>query len=133
MNQLLVRQVEITRANFEANRIPHQQLAELYSRYNPNVEINSFLGEAARLFPKLNCGLTSVYLHHVLGKGKIINGSYARRNHTFLSLGNTIIDITADQFGGPKIYIGPLIAPWSAKPVQQASRQFVDQVHPSFS
>lgn len=101
------------RTDFESGNIPRYLLAKLYSQYNPTIKIDPFINEAANLFPKLNCGLASAYLQYSLGKGIIINGSYGDHNHTFLSLGETIVDITADQFGGPKIYIGPLRAPWS--------------------
>jgi len=86
--------------------------------YNPVANIESFLDWAKDQFPKLNCGLTAVYLKHHLGTGQIIKGSYNKEHHTFLEIGDNIIDITADQFGGPKIYVGPLKLPWSRQVYQ---------------
>lgn len=105
--------IELVRRDFESGKIPKKLLADLYHNYNPSVEIDSFIDEAERLFPALNCGLASVYLQHVIGRGEVVHGSYNDHNHTFLSIGELIIDITADQFGGPKVYIGPLQTPWS--------------------
>jgi hypothetical protein len=104
---------EVARKAFETNSISRKLLIKLYSHYNPDVEINSFLDDAAKLFPAMNCGLASVYLQHKLHQGEIVYGSYDGHNHAFLSLGETIIDITADQFGGPKVYVGPPEKPWS--------------------
>lgn len=103
----------LARADFESNFIPFELLAELYGRYNSAVEVRSFLIRARQLFPALNCGVTSVYLRHVLQKGEIISGRYAEQKHTFLLVGMLVVDITADQFGGPSVYVGQLRAPWS--------------------
>jgi hypothetical protein len=35
-----------------------------------------------------------------------------RDQATVLAIGSTIIDITADQFGGPAVYVGPPRPPW---------------------
>jgi hypothetical protein len=31
-------------------------------------------------------------------------------------IGEIVVDITADQFGGPAVYVGPLAEPWSTRP-----------------
>lgn len=99
------------RKKFELGLIPKEILVKLYSEYNPKVEAVTFVNEAETIFPSLNCGLTSVYLQEVLG-GKIVHGKYGNQNHTFLKYQDTIVDITADQFGGPKVYVGKLKSPW---------------------
>lgn len=112
----------VVREQFENQRINMRLLRELYHRYNPEVEdIDSFVRHAGNLFPKLNCGLATVYLRHKLGVGNIVNGKYRDEDHTFLLLGNNnekgiVADITADQYGGPDIYVGPLQSPWGFKP-----------------
>jgi len=103
------------REDLERGRVSRELLERLYVAYNPNVEIDSFLKEASKIFPRLNCGVASVYLRYVLGGGEIIQGKYNQENHTFLQVGEHIVDITADQFGGPKIYIGELKDSWSKK------------------
>jgi hypothetical protein len=105
--------IKITRKSFESSSIDDNLLINLYSRYNKDAgDASLFIKRAKKLFPKLNCGLSSLYLQKVLGGGKIINGKYKGQNHTFLLSNNTIIDITADQYGGPRIYVGPLKKPW---------------------
>jgi hypothetical protein len=99
------------RKNFEQRTIPVEKLGELYFTYNPEVEPPSFVEKARHLFPHLNCGLTSVYLRSILG-GKITRGRYQNHDHTFLLWRHLVVDITADQFGGPKVYVGKLMSPW---------------------
>jgi hypothetical protein len=85
----------------------------LYGRYAKIHNLKDFLKKAQGMFPKLNCGLTCVYLQRNLGEGEIVNGKYGMENHTFLLLNKkTVVDITADQYGGPKVYCGPLKYPW---------------------
>ena len=106
--------VKKVREDFEQKQIPKEKLAELYAKYNPSVDTQRFVIEAEKLFPTLNCGLASVYLREVLGCGEVVRGTYKNHNHTFLLLSDgTIIDITADQYGGPSVYIGVLMLPWS--------------------
>lgn len=104
---------ENIREKFEQRQIPNKELAKLYSEYNPKVNKDVFITEAVKIFPKLNCGLTSIYLQQILG-GELVWGKYNEHAHSFLLLdGNTIVDITADQYGGPKVYVGRLEFPWS--------------------
>jgi len=103
----------IIRNDFEKNKINYTLLKKEYMKYNKIKGIHRFIKKSKILFPKLNCGLASVYLKHFLG-GEVIKGKYKKQDHTFLFLGNKIVvDITADQYGGPKIYIGPIKEPWS--------------------
>ena len=104
--------IEIRR-KFETNKVNKKLLKSLYQKYNPLDDVNSFVEKAQELFPKLNCGLTTLYLKNKLGHGKIINGRYKKNNHTFLLLPkNILVDITADQYSGPKVYVGEVKKPW---------------------
>ncbi len=105
---------ENVRAKFEQKLIPKEELAQVYSKYNPWVDGEEFVVEAEKIFPRLNCGLTSVYLQRVLG-GEVVRGQYDGHNHTYLLLDGEIVDITADQYGGPKIYVGEFKLPWTRK------------------
>lgn len=102
------------RSLFEERKIAPTLLKELYKVYNPLPHMEQFIEKSQLFFPNLNCGITSLYLKHILKEGKLINGGYAGQNHTFLFLNKgLIIDITADQFGGPPVYVGPMLYPWS--------------------
>jgi hypothetical protein len=96
---------------------------------------------ALRGFPVSACETATAELRHRVGRGEIIVGSYGQddgghydheqeryvdgyfeygaRPHTFLGMGSTalapstIMDITADQFGGPKVYVGNWCNPYS--------------------
>ncbi len=100
------------RKQFESGEIEISRLAELYSEYNPTNGVENFVKKAINIFPSLNCGLACVYLKDILKEGEIINGKYGEHNHTFLMVDEQVIDITADQYGGPKVYVGPLKSPW---------------------
>ena len=100
------------RREFEERMIPRDVLVSLYSAYNPKVDVDLFVDEAEKIFPKLNCGLTSVYLQSILG-GEIMRGKFENNNHTFLLLHDFVVDITADQYGGEKVHVGSLKYPWS--------------------
>jgi hypothetical protein len=109
-----------TRTDFETGRIPEDLLASLYSGYCTNIDPRLFVSEALTMFPRGNCGLASVYMQHRLQAGEATHGSYAQEGHTVWNIGKLLIaDITSDQFGGPKVYVGPLIEPWSLEPPVQ--------------
>lgn len=114
MNLSKVEQIAYkVRADFEAQRIDEDELKQLYQQYNPLEDIDSFMRSAREMFPNLNCGLTTVYMRTLLPDGKIVNGKYQNNNHTFLLLEDSIVvDITSDQYGGSKVYVGPLQSPW---------------------
>ena len=104
------------RRKFETGKVKASILKNLYSRYNPLEDTDTFIQSSRKLFPKLNCGLTTLYLRELIGNGTVTKGKYKGINHTFLMIkGNIIVDITADQYGGPKIYVGPLKKPWEVK------------------
>ncbi len=108
----LRRIVEKTRKDFESKSVDFELLKKLYSEYQAVPDIDLFIERAIELFPQGNCGLASLYLRHILGVGRIIQGRYEGHNHTFLMVDEEVIDITADQFGGPKLYIGKPTTPW---------------------
>jgi hypothetical protein len=115
MNLLSINKIaNETRREFEAYTYDFKSLKRLYGKYAPEItKIDLFIDRATQLFPTGNCGLASLYLQNKLSSGRIVNGSYKKENHTFLFLEEEIlVDITADQFGGPKIYIGKLKYPW---------------------
>lgn len=104
---------EQARKDFEDRRIERALLKDLYLAYNPEItNIDRFLTLAEELFPDLNCGLAMAYLKHQLKCGEIHHGRFDRQPHTYLRIGSMIVDITADQFGGPPIYAGPAEYPW---------------------
>ena len=106
--------VSKVRKDFEQKRVPKSVLIELYSKYTPEVDATRFVEEAEKIFPKLSCGLTSVYLKHILGEGEVVQGTYEKHKHTFLKVSHgLIVDITADQYGGPRVYVGRIQEPWS--------------------
>ena len=101
------------RRKFEAGQIESSVLENLYMGYNPLDNIDKFIQKSRGLFPILNCGLATLYLREILGDGQVVNGRYNGENHTFLLLDDhTVVDITSDQYGGPKVYVGPLKKPW---------------------
>ena len=116
-DRVLKATVSRIRRQFESGKVPQLLLALEYFRYNPISDVTRFIYSAGEMFPKLNCGIASTYLRGELGAGQIVTGSYNGVKHTFLLLdGRVVVDITADQFGGPSVYIGALKKPWSLLP-----------------
>ena len=103
------------REQFEQKKVDKEELKLLYLAYSPIEDIDTFLEEAQKLFPKLNCGLATVLLKKHFPEGEIMQGKYGDNNHTFLLLDGIVIDITADQYGGPKVYVGPLKESWTLR------------------
>ena len=102
------------RREFENRSVDAETLKELYQGFNPVTDIDSFIAEAKKIFPDLNCGVATVYLKFKLGTGTVVRGFYGKHPHTFLRISDAlIVDITADQYGGPKVYVGELVKPWS--------------------
>lgn len=105
--------VKNARELLESNSVNNMVLNELRKSYVDAADLDSFVSAADKIFPSLNCGIASLYLKQALKQGKVVKGSYNGNSHTFLILDKEkIIDITADQHGGPAIYVGPLISPW---------------------
>ena len=108
----------MVRGQFETRTYNWERIRKRYAAY-AGYELDR--GEAESLWPMYNCGLAAVALHDLLGTGEIIRagvGRYDNAKHTFLELdsidtGPVIADITADQFGGPPVYVGKLVLPWS--------------------
>ncbi len=101
-----------SRREFEMGTVNQELLLGLYRDYADVGDTLKFINKAKEIFPNGNCGLASLYLKENLG-GEVVQGKYGEHNHTFLLVDETVIDITADQFGGPKVYVGPLRLPWS--------------------
>lgn len=101
-----------TRLAFERNAFDIELARTAYGAYAPGIDLDLFLSRARALFPALNCGLCSTYLGAVLGCGVVRRGRYGDAGHTVLMVGDLIVDITADQFGGPRVYVGALQRPW---------------------
>ncbi len=102
------------RALFESKKIDSAILKKEYRAYHDVPDIDGFISLAKDLFPSLNCGLASLYLRSMLAQGTIVRGRYGNEPHTFLIIdGGLVVDITADQYGGPRVYVGPLQLPWS--------------------
>ena len=102
-----------TRRAFESGCFDVSVARRAYTDYAPDIDVDLFLSHSRRLFPALNCGLCSTYLRAVLHCGTVRRGRYNADLHTVLIVGSTVIDVTADQFGGPPVYIGPLRQPWT--------------------
>jgi hypothetical protein len=102
------------RKDFELKKIDPVLLRVLYTNYNDVPDPQNFIQKAMEEFPHLACGVATAYLQHMLSAGTIVRGRYLDNNHTFLLLEeNRIADITADQYGGPRIYNGHLKHPWA--------------------
>jgi hypothetical protein len=103
-----------TRALFENRIVSREIIGKLYEEYNPNLgDARKFLEAAEHLFPQLNCGLASIYLaHQISSEAEVVRGTFSQERHTFLKVGGRILDITADQYGGPSVYAGPIRPPW---------------------
>lgn len=111
-----IRQIAMeVRSEFEKRTLSEELLVQLYSSYCPGLDTVTFVQQALELFPKLNCGLASLVLRQRLKGGLIIKGSFGKFPHTFLRYENLIVDITSDQFQGPKIHVGKLRRPWSRR------------------
>ncbi len=118
----LLREALEAREAFRARRCDATLLARLYEHYNPVPRTELFVERALDMFPSLCCGLASVYLQYRLGEGTVTRGSFRNEQHTFLLTRGCVVDITADQFGGPEVYVGLLAAPWHAEAASQALR-----------
>lgn len=99
------------REQFETGAIDQELLIQLYRGYADVGNTVRFVSKAKDIFPRGNCGLASLYLKRELGGG-IVRGKYGKHSHTFLVIDNIVVDITADQFGGPEVYVGPVQKPW---------------------
>lgn len=105
------------RRELESGAVDRSLLCRLYGAYASVPDLEAFVDAALRMFPRLCCGLASAVLRHRLGHGAVIRGAFAGEAHTVLLLDHdTIVDVTADQYGGPAVYLGPVRPPWSIGP-----------------
>lgn len=118
------------RGRFETHAYTGEDLAVLNPALLASLSLASrarYLHEIQAKFPKGNCGIASAVMLAAVGTGARVYGSYICSEvggsqysapHMFLSVetqdnGPVIANITADQFGGPSIYVGKLVLPWS--------------------
>lgn len=112
------------RAAFEQMTISRALLRKVvrlsYIEEIPDELVDEYIDLLALAFPFENCDLATGYLLEQYGQGELIIGTYDRVPHVclglFVGLEKIIVDITADQFGGPPVYVGPLVAPWTRTP-----------------
>ncbi len=109
------------RKEFESGEVDRELLEKIFRecRSQPVSNAHYYVQQALRQFPKNCCEIASVYLQTRLHIGHLEHGLYEDRRcpssggHGVLLLDHSMIaDITADQFGGPPVYVGPLRHPW---------------------
>lgn len=104
---------ESVRHDFEQGIIDRELLTRICNGYKATDSIQEFIQEASECFPYGNQIIASLYIREKVG-GTVTEGTFNSEPHAFLMLKDKrIIDITADQYGGPKVYVGPLVHPWS--------------------
>lgn len=105
------------RRQFESGEAYTPGLMRLYNSLlkKPIEDIEGFFRSASQLFPRNNCGIATAALFDRLGGQISKDLTYGGISHTVLELGDRIVDITADQFGGPTVYVGKIIAPWHVR------------------
>jgi hypothetical protein len=110
---------EHARKDLESGDADRTLLANLYAAYNRIPDVHRFVCKALDQFPTLACGIASAYVRYRLGRGRIVQGRFAGHPHTFVLVDKTIVDITSDQYGGPRVYVGPLRRPWLLGPATE--------------
>lgn len=114
-NQEILEIATATRRSFEDGSLDYELLAERFQQWFPKNNDPKYYAELTKTeFPAGCCGPASAYLRSEIGKGDITYGSYQNMGHLVLKISKKeIVDITADQFGGPAIYVGSLQYPWT--------------------
>lgn len=113
MKEQLIALAVKARQDIESGKVDKTLLARLYREYNPQVkDLEAFIDYGLAIFPNLCCGIASVYLRHLLGDGEVVQGNFNGQRHTYLLVESKVVDITSDQYNGPRVYIGELITPW---------------------
>lgn len=107
-------------------RRPYDQVAAAYRDYlvatgqSIAVGPHEVVADVLRHFPR-GCDLVaSCYLHQRIQQDGGADwpdvwhhGGYENKQQVYVLLGElAIADITADQHGGPEVYVGPLAQPW---------------------
>lgn len=108
------------RTEFDEKKVERKKLIHLFEKQNPDFGTGAdiIVDLHLRTFPFLACELATIYMQYLLQDGEVTSGSYVTPDgivlpHTFLMFDDlTGVDITADQFRGPKVYVGPIVAPW---------------------
>ena len=105
------------RSDFEKCIVSKDLMRELSISSDPALQhvFDRYFDDTIQKFPRGNCRLAAIYLKHLAGFGHVAEGTYGGNYHRFWAgeEGELIADITADQFGGPKVYVGRVVAPWS--------------------
>jgi hypothetical protein len=118
----IMSEAAVARHELASNTVDRKLLADLCLPYASSFggNVDHFLDRTLPNFPDGNCGVASIYLKHRLEGGELRNGTFHGLTHVVLDLSEVVLqyddlisDITADQFGGPKIYVGPMRDPWS--------------------
>lgn len=142
--EALHRVSEETRAAFEAGNVSDTEIEEAARLYKVASWVTNRSGIYTPLgdrFPNNSCGHASPVLKRRIDasgilseEAKLVHGGYWHDQtheydewHAFVEVDTTydfdtnrvtqtIADITADQFGGPSVYVGRLVLPWSSEP-----------------
>lgn len=79
-------------------------------------EVDKLMETAKRLFPTGCCGLASCLVAAEIPDAKVVTGAYVHdgeeRPHTWVEYESMVVDVTADQFGGPRVYVGEKTSEW---------------------
>lgn len=123
-----------TREDFEQKRITLPYLKPLVEKHLSYIadhyqdELAAWIEAWLADFPYNCCELATAVLLDRIGEGVIVYGRYEhepinaqnmRKSHAFWAHSEPvdeqtlIADITADQYGGPAIYVGDLHHPWT--------------------
>ncbi|HVV67264.1 MAG TPA: hypothetical protein VHB72_04330 [Candidatus Saccharimonadales bacterium] len=105
------------REGFEQRSFDPEVVWARYCSWVPDArhwDRGKFLDLANTSFPLGCCGLASAFLSKEVdvGYGQPEHIYYKSYPHTVLLGDIAMVDITADQFGGPRIYVGPMVDPW---------------------
>jgi hypothetical protein len=123
-----------TRHDFKTKALKIHYLQSVIDKHLPYIAesykagLAQWIEQTIAEYPVNSCELATAVLLDRLQTGKIVYGRYeykplgphnTRKSHSFWSTSDPkneitlIADITADQYGGPPIYVGPLIQPWT--------------------
>lgn len=123
----LHQQATAARLEWEMRAVDWDKLQELYRKWVEEfgnvghqialslVGLPRMIANAQSTFPKGCCGMASCLLASRIPNAQLVHGLYEcpqQEPHTWVMVDDLVLDITADQFGGPPVYIGPLEKPW---------------------
>ncbi len=101
-----------TRLELINRSVDMRLLAILHKQHFPLHQIRDILPQILQDFPQNNSTIATSYLQFIMG-GDVTRGQYEHHPHFYLTLPrNVIVDITADQFGGPEVFVGKIRSPW---------------------